>query len=272
MKIKYSLVCQLCKSKLTNKELTFFLFIARFQDKYGQIIGIYYKDIMEKCDMSLRTFYLVLKSLEKKGLIAFKRTKNDYDIKILNNDFSYEESYYEGYIDLNKNIFYSKKFNNLRVNEKLLLLILMRNVDVNKGQYIIGRKNFYDKYTKKLGVTKKVLRSYLHTLKGIFSIKSKASNFYIKVPDTILVPKGSATNMYREHIIQVGCRRNCIDVRSTREMQDTNTVIMQYRIKAEKLGLNIFEIFSSCIAKCKNSVLNSKYINMLIQEALGLAF
>lgn len=280
MKIKYSLLRQWCKSKLTNKELTFLLFIARYQDQdgSGQVKGIYYKDIMEKCNMCQRTFYLVLPSLKQKGLIDYKRKKNDYDITILNNDFTYEGSLKEGYINVNKKIFdsekgnkLSEKFNKLRVNEKLLLLLLMRNTHVNKGQYKIGRKTFYDEYTEILGVTEKVLRSYLHSLKSIFYVWSMAGNLYVKFSGSSFKDKEEKeVDQYLDHIVRVGCRRNCVEVNSTTVINDTRQLIKQYRQEAKEVGQDIFDILNSCLAECKKSILNSKYIHKLMRRALQI--
>lgn len=183
MKIKFSLLLKWCTCKLTNKEYEFLIFITRYQeqDGYGHVRGVYYKEIMKKCNMSQMTFYTVLRSLKQKDLIEYTRRNKDYDITILNNDFSYEGSK-EGYINLNNIDFEEEKFKNLRVNEKILFMIFMRNTYVNKGIYRIGTKTFYDEYTKLLGVTKKVLRSYLHALKVFFNIWTKEGKYFISGP------------------------------------------------------------------------------------------
>ena len=49
MKIKYSLLDKL--NSLTNKEVDFILYVARYQDDYGCIRGMYYRDVCENADM-----------------------------------------------------------------------------------------------------------------------------------------------------------------------------------------------------------------------------
>ena len=91
MKIKYSLLDRLCN--LTNKEVDFLLYVAHYQDDYGRIRGIYYRDVCQACDMCKQTFYDVLRSLQQKGVITYVRADRDYNITILDNDFSYKGSY-----------------------------------------------------------------------------------------------------------------------------------------------------------------------------------
>lgn len=85
MKIKYSLLDRLCN--LTNKEVDFLLYIAHYQDDYGRIRGIYYRDVCRACDMCKQTFYDVLRSLQQKSIITYVRADQDYNITILDNDF-----------------------------------------------------------------------------------------------------------------------------------------------------------------------------------------
>lgn len=273
MKIKVSLLLKWCTCKLTKKEYEFLIFIARYQDCYGHVRGIYYKDIMENCSMSQMTFYTILRSLKQKGLIDYKRMNKDYDITILNNDFSYEGSWNEGYINLNKIVFEEEKFKKLRVNEKILLMIFMRNTYVNKGIYRVGTNKFYDDYTKLLGVTKKVLRSYLHSLKEFFNIWTQKGKYFIKfVSNTFKEKSETETDQYLGHIVQIGCRRNKVVVDSTATVKDTMQLIKQYRQQAKEAGQNIFEVLNSCLAECKNGILNSKYIHKLIRQAIGIEY
>ena len=103
----------------------------------------------------------------------------DYDIIILDNDFSYPSSYQEGYVNLNRKVFSSPGFKKLRAKEKALLLLLLQRTHENRSSYQIGTKKFYEKYMALLGVTKHVLRGYLHSLKKFFSIGVKDGKYFI---------------------------------------------------------------------------------------------
>ena len=270
MKIKYSLLCKLVG--LTNKEVVFLLYIARFQNEKGEAIGIYYKDIMKECDMCKQTFYTVLRSLEKKGLIAYTRVDNDYNITILNNDFSYPGSYSEGYVNVGRKVFGQKRFRSLRAKEKVLTLLFLKITHENSRSYRIEVKEFYKKYKELLGVTERVLRGYLHSLRKLFSIGIKDRHFYITYRAEVFKDRReeSETDQYLGHIVRTGCRRNKVNVSSITAVKDTLQLIKQYRQEAREAGRSIFEILNSSLAECRNSILNSKYIHKLIRQALGI--
>ena len=177
MKIKYSLLDRLCN--LTNKEVDFLLYGAHYQDDYGRIRGIYYRDVCQACDMCKQTFYDVLRSLQQKGVITYVRADRDYNITILDNDFSYKGSYEEGYINVSRSVFDTDKFNKLRAKEKIFVLHLMKVTHENAKSFQIRTENFYKKYTELLGVTKKVLRGYLHSMRRFFSVGKKDGKYFI---------------------------------------------------------------------------------------------
>lgn len=268
MKLKYALLPKFIK--LTNKEIDFLLYVARFQNDKGEAIGIYYKDIMKNCDMCKQTFYTVLRSLAEKEIINYTRSDNDYNITILDNDFSYPESYQEGYVNVGRKVFDRKSFRSLRAKEKILLLLLLKITHENASSYQIGTKNFYDNYTELLGVTVRVLRGYLHSLRKFFSIGTKDGKFFITFLSEVFKDRlGSEVNQYLGHVVKVGCRRNKIDVDSE-AVKDTIQVIKQYRQEAREAGQNILDVLNSCLKNCKDSILNSKYIHKLVRQALGI--
>lgn len=269
MKIKYRLLERFVN--LTNKENDFLLYVARFQNEKGEVIGIYYRDIMKNCGMCKQTFYAVLRSLVKKGIITYMRENNDYNITILDNDFSYPESYSEGYINLSRKIFSTKKFRNLKAKEKILLLLFLKVTHENASSYQIRTKNFYDKYTKLLGVTVRVLRGYLHSLRKFFSIGVKDGKYFITYLSGVFEERleESEVNQYLDHVVKVGCRRNKVNGAPT-AVQDTIQVIKQYRKEAREAGQNILDILNSCLTKCKDGILNGKYIHKLVRKELGI--
>lgn len=278
MKIKYSLLDRLCN--LTNKEVDFLLYVAHYQDDYGRIRGIYYRSVCEACDMCKQTFYDVLRSLERKGVIAVTHVDQDFDVTILDNDFSYAGSYEEGYINVSRSVFDSEKFAMLRAKEKILLLHFMKVTHENVKSYQIRVENFYQKYTELLGVTKKILRGYLHTLKGFFSIGTKDGKYFITFLASVFNPRRavSETDQYLGHMVQVSCRRSKIREIDAHALNDTVQVIKQYRPTAREQGYDIIDIMAdsirASIAGYKDKaqrVLNPKYVHKLVRGRLGLA-
>lgn len=271
MKIKYALLDKLFL--LTNKEIALFLYIACYQDDYGHIRGIYYRDVCRHCLMCKQTFYNILESLQLKGIITFSRIQNDYDIMILNNDFSYSESLKEGYVNVSRKVFDSKKFQSLRAKEKALVLYFMKLTHVNTKSYHIGTAKFYEAYTRLVGVTKRVLRGYLHFLRDFFAICIKDGQYYITYRAEVFREKRamSEVDQYLGHVVRLNCRRNKIDIEKVppASVGDAITLIKQYRHEAREAGKNIIEVFAACVFAGKS--MSGKYLHKLIREALGLA-
>lgn len=269
MKIKYSLLDKL--NSLTNKEVDFILYVARYQDDYGCIRGMYYRDVCENADMCKQTFYDTLRSLQVQGIITYSRVNQDYDITILDNDFSYPGAYHEGYINVSRQVFHTRQFHKLKAKEKLLLLHFMKITHSASGSYQIGIGKLYTKYMKLLGVTKRVLRGYLHSLKKFFSIGIKDGKYFISYLRTVFNDRVevSETDQYMRHLVGVSCRRAKIKDFAPAAVKDVVTIMKQYRKEAqESIGKSIFEIVDDCIRQAKE--LNSKYIHKLVRGTLGL--
>lgn len=271
MKIKYSLLERLCS--LTNKEIDFLLYVAQYQNDAGLIRGIYYRDVVEQCGMCKQSFYDSLRSLDKQGIIKYSRSNQDYDITILGNDFSYKGSYSEGYVNINKSVFKSSKFKQLRAKEKLLMLLFMKVTHENVGSYQIKTGKFYKKYMELLGVTMRILRGYLHSLRYFFSVGRKNGKYFITYLAK-LKPRQekSETDQYLEHTIKMNCRRNKVNyediVNPEKAIQDTATVLKQYRKVAQEQGKDILDVLSAVIKRM--SLLNSKLVHKLIRSTLAL--
>lgn len=74
MRIKYSLLPKL--RNLTNKEMDFFLCIAKVQDISGNIYGVHYKYICKKLACANRAFIILCAHCLKKELSLMKRRRN----------------------------------------------------------------------------------------------------------------------------------------------------------------------------------------------------
>ena len=270
MKIKYSLLDKL--NSLTNKEVDFILYVARYQDDYGCIRGMYYRDVCKNADMCKQTFYDTLRSLQAQGIITYSRVNQDYDITILDNDFSYPGAYHEGYINVSRQVFHTRRFHELKAKEKLLLLHFMKITHSASGSYQIGTGKLYTKYMQLLGVTKRVLRGYLHSLKKFFAIGIKDGKYFISYLRTVFNDRVevSETDQYMRHLVRVSCRRAKIKDFVPAAVKDVVTIMKQYRKEAQEssIGKSIFEIVDDCICQAKE--LNSKYIHKLVSGALEL--
>ena len=72
-KLSVEVLEKMLGADLSNHEIDMMLYIARFQDEFGHIRGVYYRDICENVGLSYQGFYDCLHSLERKGIIACEK-------------------------------------------------------------------------------------------------------------------------------------------------------------------------------------------------------
>lgn len=253
-KIKNSILDRMIACRLNNKEIDFLLYVSRFQDQYGKVCGVYYKDVCRKMDMSCQEFYNVKESLEKKNFIRCEKSNwADHDITIIGN-FE-EECLKEGYISTNHNIFYQKEFWNLKAGAKLLAMYLMKVTYAGRGYFKISTRKFYDKkegYSGKFGVTARVLRGYLMSLKGLFfSIGIKDGLYYIEPLKCIYrkMHEKSEQKRYEEHHVESICRRVKIKEAAADALRDVETLFHQYRQRTESAGCSIMKLMEKAVRR-----------------------
>lgn len=194
MKCKCSLIDNFIS--LTSCQYDILIALMRRSDERSALVrGVYYKDIIkdvrgsyikksgernETC--SNQTFYNGLRELEKHGIIKVNKIDLDYDVYICGNEYGENPDYSaEPYINFNDDVFYTSAFKNLKAHEKYLFLFFYQYTFQNgvKNTWIKNKKDFYEEMTKKLGVTKTVLRRYLKQLKLFYSIGTLKGNLLI---------------------------------------------------------------------------------------------
>lgn len=281
-KIKNSIVDRMIEQKCTANEITFLLYISMFQDVVGRVTGVHYKDVCDATNMSIQGYYDVKASLESKGFI--KCEKNDYsdcDITIVGNAYNGEEYNRVGYINTNHNIFFCKEFQELKAGAKLLAMKLMIITFSGKGYFEIGVKKFYDKengYQKRFDVSSRVMRSYLMSLKPLFSIGIKDGKYYIE-PKKIIYRKAGTkeeTERFREKAVEVVLRRSRIKDPGAGE-QEIYSLFKQYDAKAEVEKKQLVSLIDRAVKKSleilnkgkawiKYKIINIKLIHKLLRE------
>lgn len=279
MRIKYSLLPKL--RNLSNREMDFFLFIARYQSVSGRVVGVHNKEVCKHTGMCKQSFYTVMRSLDQKGLISVvKNSEIDYDITILNNDFSYDGAYKEGYINLHRQIFHKSVFKRLKANEKYLLFELLKRTHENRSSYHVGTRKFYSIFTGLLGVTERVIRYYLHNLRKFFSVGIKNGQYWITYMHSVFhetEAKGVEEQEF-EFYIEAICRRDKV-VGSKQEIHDTARLIKQYRPRYKDWYHSSLEQLKTDIAMCIHysaekgqKLLNAALIHKLLQKKMETAF
>ena len=272
MKIKYSLLEKLIP--LTNREIDFFMYIVRYQEEHGQVSGVYYGDVCEAIGICKQTFYNILQSLKEKGIITYTRSEkdHDYDIMILDNDFSYEGAYNEGYVNVARKIFHTKRFKELKAKEKVLLMLFLRITHENHRSYRIGTNKFYSKYMGLLGVAKRVLRGCLHNLRKFFAIGIKDGKYFITYLSSVFEPRLQETEEEQKqyYLVKVKSRRSKIKKAEDEEIRHTADLIKQYRNYAAESGQNIVDLLCSSIYRSavgkKDAYLSSRTVHWYLRS------
>lgn len=283
-KIKNIIVERMIEKNCTANEIAFLLYISMFQDIAGRVTGVHYKDVCNAIDISIQGYYDVKESLERKGFIKCKKCDySDCDITIIGNAYTGEKYNREGYINTNHNIFFCKEFHELKANAKLLAMKLMIITSSGKGYFEIGVKKFYDKetgYQKRFGVSRRVMRSYLMSLKTLFSIGIKDGKYYIEPKKIIYRRKGTKEEVerFREKGTEVVLRRNRIKEPGAGEKEIYN-LIKQYENTADKEKKQLVHLLDRAVKKSleiinkgqqwlKYKIINMKLIHKLLREEL----
>ena len=277
MRLKYSLLHKIKNLKSTEMDLL--LYIATKQDLHGLVVGVHNQDVCKNTGMCKQSFYNALRSLEKREIITvFRNSDIDYDILIRENAFDYENAFREGYINLQRSVFHKKQFKQLKAGEKWMLLYFLHITHENSGSYRIGTRTFYEKFTQLLGVTGRVLRSYLHSLRKFFSVGIVKGNYYITYRHSVFAPKeeAGADRTCYEHFVQAISRRNKIRIADRKELEETAKLVTQYRNIAKQFGFNIFQVLAEAVSRSieterpKDRRLKYKYIHKMVRNTLAL--
>ena len=233
--------------QLSSAEVDFIIYLSRYQDDYGTVSGVYYKELCEKMDMSYQTFYNVKRSLEEKGFIrSEKRNKQDHDITIVGNVFASMEEMKQGYVNTNTKMFYDKAFFDMKAGAKLLAMKMMRMAKkTGLGKYIKNTKEFLAEYTTLFGVKDDIMRIYLNQIREFFSILIRKRNYHIR-------PKEKRTGKYTTKDAMSGARFRSEKERYRKHMIDT--ILRRFKIQkyADKKNMDNLDYLFSKYGKSEN--------------------
>lgn len=212
-KIKYRIIEKLNTVNATSGEINLIVLLSKYQNEKGLVSGVYYKEVCEKLKISYQLFYDLLRSLARKQLISYEKASYyDYDVRILENDFS-DGSFSEGYLNTNHKIFSNPKFFSLKAKEKILALSLLKILltkeymrDKQKS-FIIGKEKLAERAAL-LGVSMRTIKGYFCSLKEFFSIGFKDGMYYITGKKEVYErSQQTEEEQYNEFRIRGICRR-----------------------------------------------------------------
>lgn len=270
---------------LTSNEWKLFYFLVQHADEYDATVrGVYYRDVTKETGISQSGYYPALKGLEEKEIIKVTSRDSglDCDVYIIDNEYPTQDYQAEPYINFNLPILKSNAFQSLKAHEKFLMLTFLRCA-YDKG-YSLQRdvKKFYDKYMKLLKVTKRVIRSYMHTLKQFFIIGIKEGMYYITSRKATLdreehVQKSEEMFLW-EQLVRSECNRCHIEYTS-KSLNDTAELVKTFRGRFKDQGTRISThiVLQHLIESVRMSVasierkcrkLSAPYINTILDKEL----
>lgn len=279
MKFSYALLTKLNNVKLNPTHIELLIYLVRHQDNStGKVLGVHHSDVTAATGMVRQSFYSAMKYLKEQGIIKYERHDEGayYTVKILDNAFPSKQSFKKGYVNLQKEVFNSKEYNELKSNEKYLVLQLCKRTNISHGSYIIDVKKLYSNLTREFNVTKRVVRKYLHSMRKFFSIGIKNGKYYITYLHTKfkkLVDKPERLIRDESYINEIVHK---LKIRNTNkeEITETAELIHQYENQATKRNTDIRKLITEYIRETVEGTLqrkrrlNFKLLNKLLHKTL----
>lgn len=280
MKLSYKLLSQPNMAKLNKVEMDTLLELVKNQNESGRINGVHYRDICAATGIAKQSFYNALYGLKIKDIISFEKDANNgfYNVLVKYNDFSNgHDSFKQGYINLQRKVFHQKAFKKLKAHEKYLVFILLKRTHENRSSFKMIPKNLYDKYCKLFNVTKRVVRSYLHSVRKFFSIGIVKGLYYITYKHSVFKPKLDKPERYYKDRAYINSVTKKLKIRgfTEHELDQVTELMHQYRNMCKESGTSIETVMLNAIyhsSKDKTQHqrnLDYKYINKLINRHLN---
>lgn len=281
-KLSFAVLDKLIENHVTSAEIDVLLYISRYQNNQGVAEGIYYKTVCEELDIVYQTFYDVKNSLIEKGIIEVeKRHYLDYDIKILDNDFSNPDAWKNGYLNTNYEMFASSQFRNLKAGAKLLAMDLLKNNMAGGRSYHCRTDNFFKIFMSKFQICKRTLQEYLKMLRLLFYIGVKEHQYWITIRNFAREKQHSSENgNYNQNCISVAIRRNHIKQTRREDVTKIERILNTYKQQINELfdGFSLSDTVHRSLEKLNPGIKQEKWkrelkpnlIHRVLRQELGL--
>lgn len=282
MRLRVTVLNKILEKKMTAKEFDFFMYLLRYQDDSGKVVGVFHKMVTEEKGMCGQSFYSALYSLRDKGIIKYERVCEDFDIHIIGNEYVAKGKKGKDvqFINLDAGFFHQNAFLELTPNAKLIAIDLYRQlVAAGGGKKWYNRNTFINTYKKKMGLCDKTLQRYLTQLHTVFDFKLRLKIYTISFKYDNLsyeeLTSGSesgptAGELSRRHIAKILLRRSGVSY-TDEQLGDLATVYTQYREKVK----NTFRLLWDAILNVidivgKKQVLPIALVHKLFRCLAGL--
>ena len=251
--------------RCTKKEIDLIIHIGQFQDDFGIIKGIHYKDVLDAINISKSTFYKLLYGLEDKGIIEICWLNEDFSywsVTIVDNVFdsskagdgsarsdnskSDQSDFKKGYFKLNYAILHTAAFKSMTKSEKVIVIRLLKIADFNYNTIRVTLKTLKD-WT---GKSMRSVRKFVETLKKVFRISHPPLNPNDRgvggVKFILLINKATGfctrldgeRNIRNHHLINFVLRKFKATA-TAQDIRDCITVFKQYKVNTASTMLRL---------------------------------
>lgn len=270
MKLSKQFIERMILQKCSKQEINFIVLVAQWQNEFGTIHNLHYKNIIDILKIVPKTYFHIINNLEKKGIISIEDsdTYGFRHITLLENDFS-DKSYNKSYLNINREFFYTNNFFDLKATEKYVLFkILLRSRE--DGRSVNISETTIAQYARINNKNRRLITSIIHALES-FKIKNlnvfKATQHIGKTKDKIFSfilnvnKRRRKDNLHiltenevrQTHMFKAYCRKNRVpatdkDIKDLIQMDNeykkyssvyietVKELINQYRVKAQREG------------------------------------
>ncbi len=258
MRLRATVLKRILEKKMTAKEFDLFMFLLRYQDDSGNVVGVFHKMVTDEKGMCGQSFYSALYSLKEKGVITYKRVCEDYDIHIIGNEYvaKGKKGNDVQFVNMDAKFFHQDSFKELTTNAKLIAIDLYRQlVAANGGKKYYNRNTFINTYKKKMNLCDKTLQRYLTQLHTVFSFKLRLKIYTISFnedemayAELIESPANGPTAgaLSRQHVAKILLRRSKVSY-TDEQLRDLATVYTQYREKIKDTFQLLWDAIISAI-------------------------
>jgi len=258
-KLSYDLLEKILDQATAPTEIDFILYLSKIQNEFGNIRNLHYADVCLYLNISKQTFYNIKNSLESKKIIRVDWTNQiNWNITLLDNQFINYNDYKQGYINTNKDFLYTPEFKNLKLQEKKLVLKLLKvsradatfKISIPKLKEWLGTDN------------KNLIVSYINNISKFFDITVSNDNvlYIFKLSLKSNVAEKTEKENYLLYAITTYCRMHKISY-TIDDLKDLVIMFGQYKNKLNKL---IQAIIDTCL---HYHCIIPKLINSIVSHA-----
>ncbi|QUI25896.1 hypothetical protein HZI73_26145 (plasmid) [Vallitalea pronyensis] len=252
---------------LTSIDIDVLLLLGKYQDAFGKVKYIYYKEIIDKLNIHKTSYYRALRHLSEQNIIEVDLgTKETYkDLRFIDNDYSNEyNEKVKNYFNINHHLLYTSEFRNLRKNAKVGLIRIIANMNRYKGFMNIGNgklKQYFNTSNIYL------IRTYIEDIKQFITVKHNDSGsltlFYKEVRE------GSIRDLFLSHIFMSKMKINKI----VHSLSDIRKLIKTFNIFISREAISdiyyLIEELTKLVIRYQDKGFETKIYNKILNSRYG---